>query len=127
MGYDLEPISPSTHYLPEDLALAIQQLWRDPAIPKLLDEHSSEFDLMDSAPLYASPASRPAKPPILTYAQLLQGSPSNREAQLCSDGHGYLEITANDDRYYRNSVLDGRITVRVFVPPLYPQIPDPSC
>jgi len=62
MDYDLDLISPaSTYCFPEDLALAVQHLWRDPAIPKLLDEHASEFYLMDSAPLYASPASRPAR------------------------------------------------------------------
>ena len=62
MDYDLDLISPaSTYCFPEDLALSVYDLWRDPAIPKLLDEHASEFYLMDSAPLYASPASRPAK------------------------------------------------------------------
>ena len=62
MDYDLDLISPaSTYCFPEDLALAVQSLWRDPAIPKLLDEHPSEFYLMDSAPLYASFASRPAE------------------------------------------------------------------
>jgi len=62
MDYDLDLISPaSTYCFPEDLALAIQDLWGDPAIPKLLDEHASDFYLMDSAPSYASPASRPVK------------------------------------------------------------------
>jgi guanine nucleotide-binding protein G(i) subunit alpha len=51
MDYDLDLISSSSTYcFPEDLALSIQQLWRDPIIPKLLDSHSSEFYLMDSAP-----------------------------------------------------------------------------
>ena len=51
MDFDLDLISPtSTYCFPEDLALAIQHLWRDPIIPKLLDHHSSEFYLMDSAP-----------------------------------------------------------------------------
>lgn len=54
MDYDLDLISPtSTYCFPEDLAVAAQQLWQDPTIPKLLDKHSSEFYLMDSAPLYA--------------------------------------------------------------------------
>jgi len=51
MDYDLDLISPaSTYCFPEDLAMAAQQLWQDPVIPKLLDEHASEFYLMDSAP-----------------------------------------------------------------------------
>ena len=51
MDYDLDLIShTSTYCFPEDLALAAQQLWRDPIIRKLLDTHSSEFYLMDSAP-----------------------------------------------------------------------------
>jgi guanine nucleotide-binding protein subunit alpha len=58
MDYDLDLVSPaSTYCFPEDLALAVQQLWQDPVIPKLLDNHSSEFYLMDSAPLYVSPTS----------------------------------------------------------------------
>ena len=61
MDYDSGLISPSACYISEDLALAVQQLWRDPAIPKLLDEHSSEFYLMDSAPLYVPSASWLAK------------------------------------------------------------------
>jgi hypothetical protein len=55
MDYDLDLISSSSTYcFPEDLALSVQQLWRDPIITKLLDEHSSEFYLMDSAPLCVS-------------------------------------------------------------------------
>ena len=51
MEYDLDLISPvSTYCFPEDLAMAAQQLWQDPIIRKLLDSHSSEFYLMDSAP-----------------------------------------------------------------------------
>jgi guanine nucleotide-binding protein G(i) subunit alpha len=51
MDYDVDLISAtSTFCYPEDLALAIQRLWQDPVIPKLLDNHSSEFYLMDSAP-----------------------------------------------------------------------------
>ena len=62
MDYDLDLIShTSTYCFPEDLALAVQQLWQDPIIRTLLDSHSSEFYLMDSAPLYASSASWPAK------------------------------------------------------------------
>ena len=62
MDYDLDLISPaSTYCFPEDLALSVQQLWRDPVISKLMDNHTSEFYLMDSAPLYATPASWPVK------------------------------------------------------------------
>lgn len=51
MDYDVDLISPASAYCyPEDLAHAIRQLWRDPVIPKLIDKHSSEFYLMDSAP-----------------------------------------------------------------------------
>ena len=51
MDYDLDLISSASRYcFPEDLALAALQLWQDPIIPKLLDNHSSEFYLMDSAP-----------------------------------------------------------------------------
>lgn len=31
------------------MAEAIHQLWKDPIIMKIMDEHSSEFYLMDSA------------------------------------------------------------------------------
>jgi guanine nucleotide-binding protein G(i) subunit alpha len=34
---------------PPDIAEAIHQLWKDPIITKILDEHSSDFYLMDSA------------------------------------------------------------------------------
>lgn len=51
MDYDVDLISSASNYCyPEGLALAAQQLWRDPIITKLLDNHSSEFYLMDSAP-----------------------------------------------------------------------------
>lgn len=32
-----------------DIAKAIHQVWQDPIIPKFMEEHSSEFHLMDSA------------------------------------------------------------------------------
>lgn len=32
-----------------DVANAIHQVWKDPVIPKVMDEHSSDFYLMDSA------------------------------------------------------------------------------
>ncbi|KAF8161674.1 heterotrimeric G-protein alpha subunit, GPA3-like protein [Crassisporium funariophilum] len=36
-------------YFPTEIAEAIHQLWKDPIIPKIMDEHSSDFYLMDSA------------------------------------------------------------------------------
>ena len=39
----------SNSYFPQDIAEAIHQLWKDPIITKIMDEHSSEFYLMDSA------------------------------------------------------------------------------
>jgi guanine nucleotide-binding protein subunit alpha len=36
-------------YFPPDIAEAIHQLWNDPIITKIMDEHSSEIYLMDSA------------------------------------------------------------------------------
>ena len=36
--------------LPSEIAEAIHQLWKDPIVTKIMDEHSSEFYLMDSAP-----------------------------------------------------------------------------
>jgi len=41
--------STTTPYFPTEIAEAIHQLWKDPIIPKIMDEHSSEFYLMDSA------------------------------------------------------------------------------
>ena len=38
-----------TPYFPTEIAEAINQLWKDPIIPKIMDEHSSDFYLMDSA------------------------------------------------------------------------------
>lgn len=36
-------------YFSPEIAEAIHQLWKDPIIPKIMDEHSSDFYLMDSA------------------------------------------------------------------------------
>jgi guanine nucleotide-binding protein subunit alpha len=36
-------------YFPTEIAEAIHQLWKDPITPKIMDEHSSDFYLMDSA------------------------------------------------------------------------------
>ena len=45
---DLSSID-SNFRLPEQLALSINRLWYDPVIPQIMDYHSSEFYLMDSA------------------------------------------------------------------------------
>ena len=48
--YDLDLSSIDSNFrFPEQLALSINQLWRDPVIPQIMDNHSSEFYLMDSA------------------------------------------------------------------------------
>ena len=48
--YELDPpFIDSNFLLPEKLALSIKRLWNDPVIPQIMDYHSSEFYLMDSA------------------------------------------------------------------------------
>ncbi|KAF9457025.1 heterotrimeric G protein alpha subunit A [Collybia nuda] len=41
--------STSNPYFSPEVADAIHQVWKDPMIPKVMDEHSSDFYLMDSA------------------------------------------------------------------------------
>lgn len=41
--------SVSNPYFSPEIADAIHQVWKDPMIPKIMDEHSSDFYLMDSA------------------------------------------------------------------------------
>jgi guanine nucleotide-binding protein G(i) subunit alpha len=48
MEYTIETHNNQAYFAPE-IAEAIDQLVKDPEIPKLIDEHSSEFYLMDSA------------------------------------------------------------------------------
>ena len=43
---DMQRRSP---YFPIEIAEAIDQLWKDPIIQKTMDEHWSNFYLMDSA------------------------------------------------------------------------------
>ena len=45
---DLSSVDSSFRF-PEQLASSINRLWHDPAIPQIMDYHSSEFYLMDSA------------------------------------------------------------------------------
>ncbi|KAK7039241.1 Guanine nucleotide-binding protein alpha-2 subunit [Paramarasmius palmivorus] len=47
MDYRLD--ESSAFVLSPDIADAIHQLWQDPVIPKIMDEHGSDFYLMDSA------------------------------------------------------------------------------
>lgn len=50
MEFDLASVSDeSSFYFPEELAESIRLLWKDSIMPKLMDHHSSEFYLMDSA------------------------------------------------------------------------------
>jgi len=48
--------------LSPETADAIEVLWRDPVIPRLLDEHGSEFYLMDSAEYFVEHIQRLAQP-----------------------------------------------------------------
>ncbi|KAF8637688.1 hypothetical protein AX16_010763 [Volvariella volvacea WC 439] len=51
LTYQAEESSDNILFPPE-LAEAINQLWKDPIIPKIMDEHFSQFYLMDSAPYF---------------------------------------------------------------------------
>ena len=48
LDYEPDPTHRVESFPPE-MAEAIHQLWKDPIITKIMDEHSSEFYLMDSA------------------------------------------------------------------------------
>ncbi|KAF8957625.1 heterotrimeric G-protein alpha subunit, GPA3-like protein [Flammula alnicola] len=52
-------------YFPTEIAEAIHQLWKDPIIQKIMDEHSSEFYLMDSASYFFSVVLRIGTPGYL--------------------------------------------------------------
>ena len=54
---------------------------------------------------------------ILTRVQLLQGSRSDREAQLRPYRDGHPEIKTEDDGHCRHSLFDGPIIVRFLIPP----------
>ncbi|KAF9545854.1 guanine nucleotide binding protein, alpha subunit [Agrocybe pediades] len=49
LDYRLDTSNPGTTYFSPEIAEAIHQLWKDPVIPKIMVEHSSDFYLMDSA------------------------------------------------------------------------------
>ncbi|RXW17755.1 hypothetical protein EST38_g8105 [Candolleomyces aberdarensis] len=49
LDYRLDMEASSGPYFSPEIAEAIHQLWKDPIIPKIMDEHSSDFYLMDSA------------------------------------------------------------------------------
>ncbi|KAG9225536.1 hypothetical protein CCMSSC00406_0003039 [Pleurotus cornucopiae] len=65
VDHHLEAPTSSTAALSEDIADAIHQLWQDPIIPKVMDEHSSEFYLMDSASYFFSAVQRIGSPGYL--------------------------------------------------------------
>ncbi|KAJ7741980.1 heterotrimeric G-protein alpha subunit, GPA3-like protein [Mycena maculata] len=46
---DAASTTDSPAFLSPEIADAISQLWQDPIIPKIMDEHANEFYLMDSA------------------------------------------------------------------------------
>ncbi|KAF9650225.1 G-protein alpha subunit [Thelephora ganbajun] len=54
---DLSSIDSSFRF-PEQLASSINRLWHDPVIPQIMDYHSSEFYLMDSASYFFTEAER---------------------------------------------------------------------
>ena len=48
--YELDPSSIDANFrFPEQLALSINRLWRDPVIPQIMDYRSNEFYIMDNA------------------------------------------------------------------------------
>jgi hypothetical protein len=49
LDYRLDTTAGNNPYFSPEIAEAIHQLWKDPIIPKIMDEHSSDFYLMDSA------------------------------------------------------------------------------
>ena len=55
---------------------------------------------------------------VLTCTQLLQGGPTDREAQLRPNRNGHPEITTEDECYRRNSFFNGPITVCLLSLPL---------
>jgi guanine nucleotide-binding protein G(i) subunit alpha len=52
-------------YFPSEIAEYIHQLWKDPIIPKILDEHASDFYLMDSAAYFFNEVLRIGAPKYL--------------------------------------------------------------
>ena len=49
LDYRLDMEAGSGPYFSPEIAEAIHQLWKDPIIAKIMDEHLSDFYLMDSA------------------------------------------------------------------------------
>ncbi|KAJ7058433.1 guanine nucleotide binding protein, alpha subunit [Mycena amicta] len=58
----LPEVIDSARALTGETADAIEMLWQDPVVSRLLDEHGSEFHLMDSAPYFITHIQRLAKP-----------------------------------------------------------------
>ncbi|TFK68997.1 heterotrimeric G-protein alpha subunit, GPA3-like protein [Pluteus cervinus] len=63
LDFPFEP--PNTVNFTPEIADAIHQVWKDPVIPKIMDEHTSEFYLMDSAPYFFSEVLRIGAPNYL--------------------------------------------------------------
>ena len=49
LDYRLDLESGNALYFSPEIAEAIHQLWKDPIIPKIMEEHSSDFYLMHLA------------------------------------------------------------------------------
>lgn len=47
MDFRIDPLN--TYALTDGIADSIHEFWQDPVIPQIMDKHSSEFYLMDSA------------------------------------------------------------------------------
>jgi guanine nucleotide-binding protein G(i) subunit alpha len=56
MEFRIDPLM--TYALSDGIADAIHELWEDPIIPRIMDEHSSEFYLMDSASYFFTDVQR---------------------------------------------------------------------
>jgi len=57
--YELDPSSIDANFrFPEQLALSINRLWRDPVIPQIMDYRSNEFYIMDNANYFFIEAER---------------------------------------------------------------------
>jgi guanine nucleotide-binding protein G(i) subunit alpha len=49
LDYQLEVLGSKDLYFSQEIADAIHQFHKDPAVQKIIDEHVSEFYLMDNA------------------------------------------------------------------------------
>ncbi|TFK67713.1 heterotrimeric G-protein alpha subunit, GPA3-like protein [Pluteus cervinus] len=63
LDFPFEP--PNTINFTFEIANAIHQVWEDPVIPEIMDNHSSEFYLMDNAPYFFNEVLRIGAPDYL--------------------------------------------------------------